>query len=742
MERIVFRNVENGYTVARLRINDTTRLFREDLVTIVGTLPLLAVGEIVECTGTWQVDVEHGHQLRVERFVPHTPVSPKGLARYLGSGIIKGIGPKTAERIVAHFGEQTLAVIELEPRRLTEIKGISPAKRDAIVAGWGDQREVRKIMLFLQSHNISPVLAMKIYKQYGQDAIQAIQENPYRLEQDILGVGFRTADAIALELGLPRDSQPRIQTGVKHALTEATSEGHCYLLRDEAVTRTADLLGVSVDLVIPALEALTQTRPVLGQVRNSREVIIEEDRAYLAPFFFSEVGVARRIRLLQQTSSALPSIADATWDRLLAAAETAGGGILPLAPRQREAVQMAWRNKVSILTGGPGTGKTTTIRTLVHILEDQNVSYALAAPTGRAARRMTEATGRAASTLHRLLEFIPSANDFARDEQRPLPIDFVIVDEVSMIDLVLMYNLLKAIAPQAHLLLVGDGDQLPSVGPGNVLRDLLASGAVPALQLTELFRQAATSRIIVTAHGVRDGVIPDIKPDAASDFFFMPAATPEHAADLILDLVQRRLPKRYSFDPVRDIQVLAPMYKGQAGVTALNEALQLGLNPPVADKPALIAGGRTFRAGDKVMQLRNDYDKGVFNGDVGFVTMVDSHAEVLVIEFGEGSTRQETSYEAHEIDALALAYAVSIHRAQGSEYAAVVIPLVMQHALLLQRNLLYTALTRAKRLAVLVGDPRALARAVQNDEVATRNTTLAERLRTVPAGLDAVAWRE
>ncbi|HKD77414.1 MAG TPA: helix-hairpin-helix domain-containing protein, partial [Ktedonobacterales bacterium] len=420
VERIVFRNEENGYTVARLLTDDSTRLFREDLVTIVGTLPQVNVGEVIECTGDWEHNKEHGHQLRVKSFVAHPPISPKALARYLGSGIVKGIGPKTAQRIVDHFGEQTLAIIELEPARLTEIKGISPAKRDAIVAGWEEQRAIRDIMVFLQSHNISPALAKKIFNQYGQDAINVINENPYQLEQDIYGVGFKTADAIALHLGLPRDSLPRLGTGLKHVLgVAAGGDGHCYLPRDELLTAAAQLLECDESVLPPALDLFAK----------QKEIFVDEDRVYLGPFFYSEIGVARRIRRLQETPSALPSLTSEQWETLIEEAE--GEQRLPLAERQRAAIRQAYESKVSILTGGPGTGKTTTIRALVHILERQRVRYALAAPTGRAARRITEATGRAARTLHRLLEFSPSNNEFLRNEDHPLPLDFVIVDEVS-----------------------------------------------------------------------------------------------------------------------------------------------------------------------------------------------------------------------------------------------------------------------------------------------------------------------
>ncbi len=648
VERIVFRNAENGYTVARLRIEDASRLFREDLVTIIGTLPDIAVGEIVECSGEWELSREHGRQLRVAHFTPHTPISPKGLARYLGSGIIKGIGPRMAERIVERFGEQTLAVIELEPARLTEVKGISASRRDGIVQGWEAQREVRRIMIFLQSHSISPALARKIYAVYGQEAIAIIQANPYQLEQDIYGVGFKTADALAMDLGLPPESLPRLATGIKHALNEAAGDGHCFLPRDELFVKASGILAVPQDLLPPALDDLLRRK----------EAFIEDERVFLAPFYHSEVGCARKLRLMQRTRTPLPAVSPEGWATLFAEAEAASGTLL--AVQQRRAVQMAYDHPVSILTGGPGTGKTTTIRTLVHILERMGVPYALAAPTGRAARRITEATGQPARTLHRLLEFIPVSSTFLRNAEHPLDLPFLIVDEVSMIDLILMYNLLKALPDDAHLLLVGDADQLPSVGAGNVLHDLIASNSLPVTHLTELFRQAAASRIIVSAHGVRDGIVPDLTPDPASDFFFMPTPSPDAAAALIRDLVTRRLPARYGYDPVRDIQVLSPMYKGPAGVLALNEQLQPLLNTVQGEMVA--AGAHTFRVGDRVMQLRNDYDRNVFNGDTGTITAIDAHESTLHVQFGD----QAASYAFHELDALTLAYAISLHRARAA----------------------------------------------------------------------------
>jgi exodeoxyribonuclease V alpha subunit len=730
IERIVFRNEETHYTVARLRPNDAGRLFRSELITLVGALPGISVGELVDVTGEWEAHPQHGRHLRVVSFTSHAPVTPEGLKRYLGSGVIKGIGPKTAERIVETFGEQTLAVLELEPSRLTEVPGVSAHKRDVIVHGWAQQQDIREIMLFLQGYEVAPGLASKIYQQYGKEAQQVIRENPYALERDIHGVGFRTADALAVKLGLPHDSLPRLMTGVKHALSEAaSSDGHCYLPRAETLTRAAALLDVPVDALEPALAAL----------RREREIFVDEeaDRVYLAPFFYAESGTARWLRLLLKAPDTLPAVSDAAWEKAFAALERERG--IRLAERQREAVRLAWASKAMVLTGGPGVGKTTTLRALLDMLDARGVPYALAAPTGRASRRMTEATGRPASTLHRLLEFQPHTNDFGHNEERPLPQRVIIVDEVSMLDILLAYRLTRAIHPESHLLLVGDADQLPSVGPGSVLADILKSERVPQVHLTELFRQARESAIVVTAHGVNRGEMPALKSPPSSDFFFLPASDPLAAQRLIVDLVARRLPAKYGFDPVGDIQVLSPMYRGPAGVVALNEALQARLNPDPAAQVAF--GDHTLRTGDKVMQVRNNYDKGasgVFNGDLGRIVEVTDERRV-VVAFPDGAGLLPVTYEPHELDELTLAYACSIHRAQGSEYPCVVLPLVAQHYLLLQRNLLYTAMTRARKLCVIVGDARALRRAVENNALAARNTALAERLQGPKLGGQVIA---
>jgi exodeoxyribonuclease V alpha subunit len=727
IERIVYRNEETGFTVARLSPSDAGRLFRDEMVTLVGALPGVNVGELAEVIGEWELHPQHGRRLRVASFTPHAPVSPEGLKRYLGSGVIKGIGPKLAERIVTQFGEQTLAVIELEPERLKEVPGVSARKRDAIIAGWQAQREIREIMIFLQGYGVSPSLGAKIYARYGNESLGVIRENPYALERDVHGVGFKTADALAVRLGLPRDSLPRLMTGIKHTLSEAAADdGHCYLAREDLRLRAATLLDTSLAALEPAIAQLATEKEIFIE-RDSDGDNEEQDHIYLAPFFYAENGTARRLRLLLNAPSSLPPLRGAQWNDIFAAIARKGGAAL--SPSQREAVMLVYQAKVATLTGGPGVGKTTAIRALLDALDAQGVSYALAAPTGRAARRMTEATGRPASTLHRLLEFQPGVYDFAYNERRPLPQRFVIVDEVSMLDILLAYRLVRAIAPEASLLLVGDADQLPSVGPGAVLADVLACERIPHARLTELFRQARESAIIVTAHGVNRGEIPAMRADPGGDFFFVKAETPEAAQSLVVDLVGRRLPARYGFDPIRDIQTLAPMYRGPVGVTALNDALQQRLNPHGS---GVSFGALTLRPGDKVMQTRNNYDKGptgVFNGDVGYVAAADAQEGRVAVSFSDGADELFITYEAHELDELTLAYACTIHRAQGSEYPCVVIPLVTQHYLLLQRTLLYTAITRARRLCVIVGDPRALRHAVENSARTARNTGLAARLR-------------
>lgn len=752
VESIVFRNEDNHYTVARFRPNDSGRLFRDDLMTIVGMLPGIHVGELLSVDGEWEHDPKYGRQLHVASFVQRLPASKEGMMRYLSSGLIKGIGPKKAKLIVDHFSDQTLAIIEQQPERLSEVKGISARDRDQIIKSWSEQTEIKELHLFLQSHEVSMNLATRIYKQYGKDSIKVIRENPYQLAQDVQGIGFITADEIAVKLGLPPDSIPRLATGLKYVLAQsANDDGHCYLPERDLLNRAATMLRTPYEALPAAMEQLRSERdvfiepPILTepivrpQPENEDEPPVDwseldemdkmepQDRVYFGPFWHAENGSARLLRILMLAPSILPPASQQLWDTVFDRLKQNRN--MHLTEKQREAVQMAYSQKVSILTGGPGTGKSTSIRALLMLLRNRKIDVAMAAPTGRAAKRLSEATGAQAKTLHRLLEYAPHDNTYQRNEENPLPYQFVIVDEFSMVDILLFYHLLKALPKDAHLLMVGDADQLPSVGPGNVLRDLLRSDSIPTVRLTELFRQAQQSRIIVNAHRINSGHMPNLKSEANSDFFFVTEEDPFRAQRLLLDLVQRRLPARYQLNPMTDIQVLAPMYKGPLGVTILNEELQAQLNPTAYAQVEW--AGRTIRAGDKVMQVRNNYDKGVFNGDVGWVRSIQTEDTCLTVEFLEEAGPLLVKYEFHELDELMLAYAVTVHKSQGSEYPAIVLALTTSHSMLLQRNLLYTAITRAKRLCVLVGQPRALEIAVRNNRVAQRNTGLAERLVTI-----------
>jgi exodeoxyribonuclease V alpha subunit len=749
VQSIVFRNEDNHYTVARFRPNDSGRLFRDDLTTIVGTLPGVHVGELLSVEGEWEKDPKYGRQLHVTSFTQRLPASIEGITRYLGSGLIKGVGPKKAQRIVEHFGEQTLAIIEQQPERLSEVKGISSKDREQIAKSWAEQGEIKELHLFLQSHDVSMNLATRIYKQYGQESIKVVRENPYKLAQDKIGIGFRTADDIAVKLGLPLDSIERIVTGLKYVLTQAANEdGHCFLPENELIRRASEILQAPNELISTAMEQLRGDRdvfvepPLPAQVDVSPQAADDQEplndwseaeeatpqqRIYYGPFWHAENGSARILRTLLRSHSKLPPVSQQHWDAVFN--YLAQNRNMLLTEKQRTAVQMAYHSKVSILTGGPGTGKSTSIRALLMVLRKSKIEVALAAPTGRAAKRLTEATGAVgfqAKTLHRLLEYAPHDDTYQRNEENPLPYKFVIVDEVSMVDILLFYHLLKALPPDAHLLLVGDADQLPPVGPGNVLRDLLRSGAIPSVVLTELFRQAQQSQIVVNAHRINAGQMPSLKRESGGDFFFVAEEDPIRAQHLVLDFVQRRIPTHYHLNPMTDIQVLSPMYKGPVGVTSLNEELQARLNPTAF--VSLEWGGRVLRVGDKVMQVRNDYDKDVFNGDVGWIRTIDRENSTIKVEFLEEAGPLLVSYHFHELDELVLAYAVTVHKSQGSEYPAIVLTLFNQHYMLLQRNLLYTAITRAKRLCVIVGQSRALEAAVRNNRVALRNTGLAERL--------------
>src|SRR6059058_3327962 len=627
VENIVFRNEDNHYTVARFRPNDSGRLFRDDLITIVGMLPGVHVGELLSVEGEWEKDPKYGRQLHVTSFVQRLPASLEGMTRYLSSGLIKGIGPKKAKLIVEHFGLQTLAIIEQQPERLSEVKGIGARDREQIIKTWAEQSEIKELHLFLQSHNVSMNVATRIYKQYGKDSIKVIRENPYQLAEDVHGIGFRTADDIAVKLGLPQDSVPRLASGLKYVLAQAANDdGHCFLPEGELLTRAATILHAPSDALPAAMEQLRNERdvfieppllaprlPVLAKAQiestNDDEPPIDwseieepepQPRVYFGPFWHAENGSARLLRRLLNSPSILPPASQQLWDTVFTRLKQNRN--MHLTEKQREAVQTAYGKKVSILTGGPGTGKSTSIRALLMLLRKRNTEVALAAPTGRAAKRLSEATGAQAKTLHRLLEYAPHDNTYQRNEENPLPYQFVIIDEFSMVDILLFYHLLKALPREAHLLLVGDADQLPSVGPGNVLRDLLRSEAIPSVRLTELFRQAQQSKIVVNAHRINAGQLPFLKSEPTSDLFFLKEDDPVRAQHLILDLVQRRLPAHYGLNPMTDIQVLAPMYRGPIGVNSLNEELQAHLNPKALE---IEWGGRVIRVGDKVMQVRN-----------------------------------------------------------------------------------------------------------------------------------------
>jgi exodeoxyribonuclease V alpha subunit len=716
IDRIVFRNPESGFCVARFRLVEDSR-GGQAVVTAVGTMPTVQAGEMLRLIGDWQVHPVHGRNFRVEQFEPELPSTVDGIERYLASGVISGVGPVTAARIVEAFGDQSISVIDEQPELLRRVAGISSRRLQVIKESWEEQKRIRELMMFLQGHGISVALAARIYQSYGADAVEVISRDPYQLAHDIHGIGFRTADSVARQLGIPKHSASRYVAGLKFTLSQATDDGHVFLTRTDLLNRAARLLEASIENLEPAM---------LELLRRG-DAVVDGESVYLTPFYRAEAGTARLLRKLTETPSALTL--DPRFDPGAAIQRAGVSQGLQLADKQVLAAEQALRQKVTILTGGPGTGKTSTLRTVITALEQAEISFCLCAPTGRAAKRVAETTGRPAATIHRLLQYQPSLNVFSYDQSRPLPYDFVIVDEVSMLDTLLFYHLLKAVPPESHLLLVGDADQLPAVGPGNVLRDLLNSQVIPTVTLTDLFRQARGSDIILAAHAVNQGKVPEIDNAANHDLFFVRADEEVTVLTAIRRLVTERIPERFGLNPVDDVQVLSPMHDGPAGVAALNRELQIALNPPRSGVPELSRVERTFRLGDKVMQIRNDYDRDVYNGDVGKVVAVHSEEQRLVAAFPTGTGTLAVEYEALDLDELVLAYATSVHKAQGSEYPCIVMPLLTRHYILLQRNLLYTAITRARQLCVLVGSPKALAVAVDRDQRERRNTRLAHRIR-------------
>lgn len=714
IERITFHSPDTGFCVLRVKVKG-----HRDLVTVVGAAPSIGPGESIEAYGQWFNDPTYGLQFKAEALQAVPPATVEGIEKYLASGMVKGIGAHYARKLVRAFGAAVFEVIEHSPERLEELAGIGKKRREGIVAAWAEQKAVRDIMVFLQSHGVGTSRAVRIYKTYGDAAIVKVTENPYRLALDIWGIGFKTADTLAQQLGVPRDSPLRAQAGLRHTLQVWSEQGHCAAPQETLVSMAVELLEIPEPIVVAALGGELEAGNVMVEATG------DGDLFYLANLYRAETGCAGHLRRLLDGPP--------PWGRIdaakaIPAVEKQTG--LSLSESQWLAVAKMLHSKVCVVTGGPGVGKTTLVNSILKILQAKKLRVALCAPTGRAAKRMAETTGLEAKTVHRLLEFDPKEFRFKRDHENPLRADLVVVDEASMMDVSLMHSLLKAIPDPAGLLVVGDVDQLPSVGPGSVLGDIIASGAVPTLRLTEVFRQAQTSQIIVNAHRINRGELPPPhRPgDEASDFYYFPAATPEALFADLIEIVTEDIPERFGFDPIDDVQVLTPMNRGGLGVQALNVELQRRLNGQAA--PSITKYGTTYAPGDKVIQRVNNYAKDVFNGDIGRVRDIDSDENALTIEF-DG---RPVPYEFAELDEIGLAYATSIHKSQGSEYPAVVIPLSIQHYMLLERNLLYTAVTRGKQLVVLVAEEKALGMAVRNWKAKKRVTRLAERLAVVADG--------
>ncbi len=703
VERVTYQNEENGYTVARFKPDGKGA----GLVTVVGNALSMSAGESLALEGEWTSHAQYGRQFKIDSYENIRPATAEGMKRYLGSGLIKGVGPVTATRIVDHFGTDTLQVIEDEPRRLSEVPGLGAKRVRLIVKAWQEQKEIHNVMLFLQSHQVGTGHAVKIWKRYGQEALQAIEANPYRLATDVWGIGFQTADRIARKMGVEMHSEQRILAGIRYVLeTSGEKGGHVYLPREELVRTCVESLEVPGEMIEPSIDGLAARE----------EAVLEAERVYLPPLFYSEKGTATRIHQL----SSIQRIETGDIQQEIVSIEKRDG--VRFARLQKVALEKALSNSLLVLTGGPGTGKTTTIKGLLTLLEARGKVVVLAAPTGRAAKRMSEATNREAKTIHRLLKFNPSDMAFEKNFENPLEADAIIVDEVSMVDVVLMNSLLRAIPISSTLVLVGDVDQLPSVGPGNVLKDIITSGAAEVVGLNEIFRQAQTSSIVMNAHTILAGEFPDLRRDRESDFFLLEEEDPSQVCEVIAALCKTRLPRTYGVDPVEDIQVLTPMYRGDTGATNLNGVLQDVLNPSGRE---FQREGSRFRVGDKVMQVRNNYDKDVFNGDMGRIEAIDDDAHALAVRFPD----KLVEYESAELDEIVLSYAITVHKSQGSEYRIVVLPLTTQHFVMLQRNLLYTAITRARDLVVIVGSRKALSIAIRNNQVSERYSSLPERIR-------------
>ena len=710
IERVTYHNPENGFAVLKVQVKG-----RQDLVTVVGSTNSVSAGEHLEATGRWMVDREHGQQFKADELKTTHPASAEGIEKYLASGAIRSIGPKIAAKIVSVYKERTLEIFETAPDFLLHIKGIGQERVKRITQSWQEQKEVRKIMLFLAEHGISSGRAIRIYRTYGQESIAKIKENPYRLADDIRGIGFKTADALAAKMGIDRNSPYRARAAVQYTLQELAGKGHVGYPEPGVVEHTTTLVEIDTLIVEDAVRAAVAEKAVI------RENIEGESWLYLTALHRAEVGLAQSVHRISSASPhPMPKI---DVEKAIAWVEEKLG--INLAAGQQEAIRQACHQKLLVVTGGPGVGKTTLVRSILEIFAAKNLKCVLAAPTGRAAKRMAEATGQTAKTIHRLLEFDPATGDFKKNQQNPLTGDLFVLDEVSMVDVVLGHQFFRAVPSNACVILVGDVDQLPSVGPGMVLADLIASGVVPVVRLTEIFRQAAESGIVTAAYAINQGRMPELKsPEGLIDFYFIEAKEPEAIQDLIVRLVKERIPKRFGFDPKTDIQVLTPMNRSVLGARNLNQVLQTALNPGDGG-PEVQRFGWTFRIGDRVIQTENNYNRDVFNGDLGVIESINRIDQDMVVNFED----RQVEYDFGDLDELALAYVLSIHKSQGSEFPCVVIPLHTQHYMMLQRNLLYTAVTRGKRLVILVGTKKALGMAVRRQDTSQRYTALRKRLQ-------------
>ena len=699
IEHITYQNQENGYSVMKVKVKDYS-----DLVTLVGNLLDVPVGAVLLCDGDWKVDKKYGRQFVCETWEEVMPATVYGIEKYLGSGLVKGIGPKFAHLIVEKFGTETIEIIEDNIERLREVPRIGKRRVEKIRESWEKQKDIKNVMLFLQQYGVSTAYAAKIYRQYGKESIDKVQDNPYRLADDIWGIGFKTADSIASKMGYEKNDLRRCKSGISYTLNELSNEGHVYAVEEQLIETAKKLLEADEESI----------RQAVTEMIASEDLIREDEAIYLPPFYHSERGTAKKLLALLQDQT--PTLFGLKAD--IKAIEKVSG--IEYDEVQIAAIKQAVHSKVMVLTGGPGTGKTTTTQGIIAAYKTAGMRILLAAPTGRASKRMSEATGMEAKTIHRLLEFNPQ-DGYKRNDENPLEGDALIVDECSMIDIILMYNLIKAIPENMRLVLVGDIDQLPSVGAGNVLRDIIDSEKIPVVRLTRIFRQAQSSRIVMSAHAINQGRFPDTSNGKQTDFFFIKNEEPEQVAEEIVKLVKHRLPKAYN-QPLNNIQVLTPMQRSVVGAANLNMMLQQALN---TSNLGISRGGTTYKLGDRVMQVRNNYDKNVFNGDIGIVEQVSMEDRTLFVRFDDNLVE----YEASELDEVTLAYATTIHKAQGSEYPIVVIPVLMTHFVMLQRNLIYTGITRAKKICVLIGQPKALAYAIRNLTVTKRNTKLKERLR-------------